>query len=151
MYAGLGSMYVDIQLFPHLYEHFEIQEEGTISLWNLGSRCFFPVALGKWLSGHEDFLFLALVALFDILVCTSVFTFGFGIYHLYLAITGQSHIRMKGSKEYHKSRSEISLRDLQKNFTAMFGKWGAVNFIFPVILLNKVLHLKYFIRESKHN
>jgi hypothetical protein len=141
-------MYVDIRLFPHLYEHFENQE-GNVTLWKLSSRCFFPVALGKWLSGHEELFFLSLVALFDMLLSTSIFTFGFGIYHLYLAVTGQSHIQMKGSKEYHNSHSKVSLRDLQTNFTTMFGKWGAVNFIFPIVLLKKVLHLKYFRRESK--
>jgi hypothetical protein len=26
-----------------------------------------------------------------------------------------------------------------------------VNFIFPIVLLKKVLHLKYFRRESKYN
>lgn len=148
IYAGLVSMYVDIRLFPHLYEHFENQE-GNVTLWKLSSRCFFPVALGKWLSGHEELFFLSLVALFDMLLSTSIFTFGFGIYHLYLAVTGQSHIQMKGSKEYHNSHSKVSLRDLQTNFTTMFGKWGAVNFIFPIVLLKKVLHLKYFRRESK--
>jgi hypothetical protein len=151
MYAGLVSVYVDVRLFPHLYEHFENQEEGNMTLWNLSSRCFFPVALGKWLSGQEDLLFLSLVTLFDMLVSTSILTFGFGIYHFYLALTGQSHIQMKGSKGYHKSHSKVSLRDLQNNFTAMFGKWGAVNFIFPIVLLKKVLHLKYFRRESKYN
>ena len=151
LYAGLVSMYVDIRLFPHLYEHFGNHKEGSISLWNLSSQCFFPVALGKWLSGQEDLLFLSLIALFDILVSTSIFTFGFGIYHLYLALTGQSHIQMKGIKECHKSHSEVSLRDVQNNFTTVFGKWGAMNFIFPVVLLKKVLHLKYFRRESKYN
>lgn len=151
LYAGLVSMYVDIRLFPHLYEHFENHREGSISLWNFSSRCFFPVALGKWLSGQEDLLFLSLIALFDILVSTAIFTFGFGIYHLYLALTGHSHMQMKGTKECPKSYSEVSLRDLQNNFTTMFGKWGAVNFVFPIVLLKKVLHLKYFRRESKYH
>ena len=151
LYAGLVSMYVDIRLFPHLYEHFENHKEGSISLWNLSSRCFFPVALGKWISGQEDLLFLLLIALFDVLVSTTIFTFGFGVYHLYLALTGQSHIQMKGIKECNKSHSEVSLRDLQNNFNTVFGKWGAMNFIFPIVLLKKVLHLKYFRRESKYN
>jgi len=153
MYVGLVSMYVDIRLFPLLYEHFENQEEGTISLWHLSSRCFFPVALGKWLSGQDNFLFLSLVAMFDVLIPTSVFTFGFGIYHLYLTVTGQSQLKMKESKEYHNSyyKAKISFRDFQNNFITVFGKWGALNFVFPIILLKKLLHLKYFQTESKFN
>lgn len=153
MYVGIVSIYVDIRLFPLLYEHFENQEEGTITLWHLSSRCFFPVALGKWLSGQEDFLFLSLVAMFDVLVSTSFFTLGFGIYHLYLALTGQSQVRLKDSIDYHNSyyKGKVSFRDFQNNFSVMFGKWGALNFIFPIVLLKKVLHLKYFQRESKYN
>jgi hypothetical protein len=152
MYVGLVSIYVDICLFPILYEHFENQEEGTITLWYLSSRCFFPVALGKWLLGQEGLLFLSLVAMFDVLVSTSIFTLGFGMYHFYLALTGQSQLRLKGNIEYHNSYSKgkVSFRDFQNNFATMFGKWGALNFIFPIVLL-KVLHLKYFQRESKYN
>lgn len=145
MYVGLVSMYVDIRLFPLLYEHFENQEEGVITLWHLGSRCFFPVALGKWLSGQEDILFLSLVAMFDVLVSTSIFTLGFGIYHLYLALTGQSQVRMKGSTEYCKSYSKgkVNFRDFQNNFATVFGKWGVLNFIFPIVLFKKALYLKH--------
>ncbi|XP_021938665.1 putative ZDHHC-type palmitoyltransferase 4 [Zootermopsis nevadensis] len=153
MYVGLVSIYVNIRLFPLLYEHFQKQEEGTITLWHLSSRCFFPVALGRWLSSQEDLLFLSLVAMFDVLVSTSVFTLGFGMYHLYLALTGQSQIRLKGGIDNRNSYSKgkVSFRDFQINFAVMFGKWGALNFIFPIVLLKKVLHLKYFQRESKYN
>jgi hypothetical protein len=142
-------MYVNIRLFPLLCEHFESKED-SISLWKLSSCYFFPVALGKWISGQEDLLFLSLIALFDLLVSASICTFGFGVYRLYMALSGQSHIQMKESKE-HKSLSEVSLRNLQSNFTTTFGKWGAVNFVFPIVLLQKIRHLKYFRRESKYH
>jgi hypothetical protein len=142
---------VDIRLFPLLFKHFESQEEDAISLWRLSSRYFFPVALGRWLSGQEDLVFLSLVAVFDVLVSTSVFTFGFGIYHLYLALTGWSQIRMNGCNEFRNSYSKVSFRDIQNNFALMFGKWGVLNFIFPVVLLEKLLRLKYFQGGSKYN
>lgn len=150
MYVGLVSLYVDIRLFPLLFEHFENQEKDAISLWLVSSRCFFPIAFGRWLSGHEELLFLLLIAMFDVLVSTSVFTFGFGIHHLYLALTGQSQIRMNGYNKFHNSYSKVSFRDVPNNFAIMFGKWGALNFIFPVVLLEKLLHLKYF-QDSKYN
>jgi hypothetical protein len=141
MYVGLVSLYVDIRLF----EHFESQQEDSISLWHLSSRYFYPIALGRWLSGHEDLMFLLLVALFDVLVSTSIFTFGFGTYHLYMALTGQSLIRMNGYNEFH-----VTFRNVQNNFATMFGKWGAFNFIFPVILLQKLLHFRHS-QDSKYN
>jgi hypothetical protein len=150
MYVGLVSLYVDIRLSVLLFEHFESQQEDTISLWHLSSRYFYPVALGRWLSGHEDCMFLSLVAMFDVLVSTSMFTFGFGIYHLYLALTGQSQIRMNQYNEFHNPYSKLSLRNVQNNFAIMFGKWGALNFIFPVALLEKLLHYKHT-RGSKYN
>jgi palmitoyltransferase len=149
LYAGLGSMCVNIRLFPVLYEHFENKED-SISLWKLSSCYFFPVALGRWLSGQEDILFLLLIVLFDLLVSASICTFGFSVYRFYLALVGQGHVQMKGTKERHKSFSEVSLRNLRNNFTATFGKWGAVNFVFPIVLLQKIQHLKYFRRESKY-
>lgn len=150
MYIGLVSLYVDIRLYPLLFEHFQSQGKATMSLWHLISCYFFPIAFGRWLSGHENLLFLSLIAMFDVLVSTSVFTFGFGIHHLYLALTGQSQIRINAYNEFHNSYSKLSFRDVKNNFAITFGKWGALNFIFPVVLLEKLLHMKYF-QDSKYN
>jgi hypothetical protein len=149
VYVGLVSLYVDIRLFLHLFEHFESQEK-NVSLWHLSSRYFFPVALGRCISGHEDLIFLFLIAMFDVLVSTSMFTLSFGTYHLYMGLTGQSQIWVNGYNEFHNSSSKVSFRNVQNNFAIVFGKLGALNFIFPVVLLEKLVHFKHF-QDSKYN
>ena len=124
LYISVASLYADFCLFSYLCKQFSIEEE-NVSFWYLLVQCFFPIALSRWLLGESNLVVLSLVSLFDILVSTGILTFSFGLYSLFFASPGKS--------------KTVSASRHNSNFSNIFGKWGLLNFLFPVTLGKKIL------------
>ena len=149
LYVSIASLYVDFRLFPYLCKQTANEKEDNVNFWYMLAQCFFPVALSRWLLGDSSTMVLLLVSLFDILMSAGILTLSFGLYQLFFAVLGKNKQNSQRLDNY--AVKKISRLNFKSNFSNIFGNWGILNFLFPVILGKEILKQTHLQRNYKYH
>ncbi|XP_067014554.2 palmitoyltransferase ZDHHC22 [Anabrus simplex] len=133
LYTALVCMYVFnlVCVEMNLYE--DVSRDTALIL-----RHFLPISFAKWLAGREMSYNLLQIFILNTTASISLFCIVFGVYHLYLVLSGKLLRKLQRN-----TRNPTGLRNIIRNFTAIFGKCGMVNFIIPIGFA-EIMMKKYF-------
>jgi hypothetical protein len=122
-YASFACIYSIFIVGPYLYDYYVQLDTTKLNIYDFALNFFFPITLAKFFVIGDESLNVFLVTLFNVSVSIACFSLLYGLWKLYICLSGK--------QKYHPDDRK------QQDVYEIFGSYGLCNLIFP---FNGFLH-----------